>query len=47
MPYDPSCSVDVRTEVCKQNAVFKLFFRNTDHRSTQVITGQLCIFNKN
>ena len=43
MPYDPFCSVGVRAEVCNQNAIFNLFFRNTGHRSTQVITGQLCI----
>ena len=46
MPYDPVCSVYVRAEVCKQNAIFNLFFRNTGHRSTQVIAGQLCLLTK-
>ena len=33
--YDPFCSVYVQAEVCNQNAIFSLFYRNTGHRSTQ------------
>ena len=40
MPYDSFCSVDVRAEVCNQDATFNPYFRNIGHRSTQVITGQ-------
>ena len=47
MPYDPFYSADVRAEVCNQNAIFNVLFRNSGLSSTQVITGQLCIFNKN
>ena len=47
MPYYPFYGVDVQAEVCNQNAIFNLRFRNTGHRSTQVIADQLCIFNKN
>ena len=36
MSYDPFYSVDVRADICNQNAIFNLFFRNTGHRLLQV-----------
>ena len=49
MPCGPFCtsSFDVRAWVCNQNALFNQLIINTGHRSTQLNTGQLCIFNKN
>ena len=37
----------VRDWVCNQNALFIRLIGNTGHRSTEIITAQLCIFNKN